>query len=57
MTTLSQFQLDEESWSLEEDDGELFIHHVAYDFAPRKVIPITLAMLEMMARRARSLAH
>src|SRR5258708_30643926 len=29
MTTLSQIQRSEETWSLEEDDGELFLHHVA----------------------------
>jgi hypothetical protein len=49
MTTLSQIQRSEETWSLEENDGELFLHHVADDGAPRTVIPISWAVLETMA--------
>jgi hypothetical protein len=51
MSTLSQIQHSEEIWSLEEDDGELYLHHVADDGGPRTVIPMTLAVLEALAQQ------
>ncbi len=54
MTTLSQIASSEEVWSLEEDDGELFLHHVADDGAPRTVMPINRIVLAAMAARAMS---
>jgi hypothetical protein len=51
MTTLSQIQHSDEVWSLEEDDGALYLHHVADDLAPRTVMPVTRAVLEMLVAR------
>lgn len=40
MKTLSQYQEDDQIWSLEEDHGELFLMHVTED-GPRITIPFT----------------
>lgn len=53
MTTLSQIQSSDEVWSLEEDDGALYLHHVADDHGPRTIMPVTMAVLEMLAARTR----
>ncbi len=47
MTTLSQIANSDEIWSLEDDDGALFLHYET-DTA-RTVIPITRDVLVKMA--------
>lgn len=53
MTTLSQIENTEEVWSLERDQGSLFIHYLADEDSARTVIPIPLEVLEHMTMRAR----
>jgi len=57
VTTLSEIRQSDEIWSLEEDDGALYLHHVADDCAPRTVMPVTRAVLETLAAGVRGLQN
>ena len=48
MKTLSQYQEDNQIWSLEEDHGELFLMHVTED-GPRITIPFTQKAWERLS--------
>ncbi len=49
--TITQLENDGEVWSLEEDDGEMFIHYLINNH--RLVIPLPATMLERMIARSR----
>ena len=54
MITIQQYKENENTWSLEEDHGELFLMHVTED-GPRVTIPFTFKAWDRLHEEGRIL--